>query len=137
MIEEKNPEDITARSCDMEGHAQKCVERCCELAHQTVDQPHKVFHTLCRRSPSKTRRYGHGGRVVRLGCGSRPFFFCQKKKEHRSVTTKILLPDMFLRCDTKNRRSRNVDGYRFCATRRKKRDRALGLPNVAKNKHTI
>ena len=30
----------------------------------------------------------------------RGLFFCPQKM-HRSVTTKILLPDMFLRCDTK------------------------------------
>ena len=41
---------------------------------------------------------------------------------HRSVATKILLPDMFFRCDTKNIGNyENFDGYRFCATRRKKK----------------
>ena len=29
-------------SCDMEGHAQKCVERYCELANKTTQQLHKV-----------------------------------------------------------------------------------------------
>ena len=48
--------------------------------------------------------------------------FLGPKKMHRSVTTKLLLPDTFLRCDTiKRGKSRNVDGYFFfCATRRKK-----------------
>ena len=27
---------------DMEGHAKKCVERCCELAGKTTQQLHKV-----------------------------------------------------------------------------------------------
>ena len=40
--DEENPEDITARSYGMEGHAEKCVERFCELAYKTIDQLHKV-----------------------------------------------------------------------------------------------
>ena len=42
--EETNPNDITARSYHMQGHAQKCFERCCEWAqaHQTIDQLPKV-----------------------------------------------------------------------------------------------
>ena len=44
---DKNPKDITVWSYDMEGHAQKCVERNCELVHKTVDQfirfPHLVW----------------------------------------------------------------------------------------------
>ena len=51
-------------------------------------------------------------------CASRPFFWSQKM--HRSVTTNILLPHMFFRCDTKNRKSRNLTEIVFCATRRKK-----------------
>ena len=38
----KNLKDITARSHDMKGHAQKCVECFGELAHNTVDQLHEV-----------------------------------------------------------------------------------------------
>ena len=37
-IGEQNPKDIT----DTHGQAQKCVERCCELAHKMDDQLHKV-----------------------------------------------------------------------------------------------
>ena len=33
-----------AWSYDVEGHAQKCVERCCELAYKKVEQLHKVSH---------------------------------------------------------------------------------------------
>ena len=33
-----------AWSYDMEGHAEKCVERYCELANKKVDQLHKVSH---------------------------------------------------------------------------------------------
>ena len=43
---------------------------------------------------------------------------------HRSVTTKILLPDMFLRRDTRKRKKlRNVDGYRFFAIQDAKKGR--------------
>ena len=34
---------ISSRSCDMAGHAKKCVERNCELANKTTQQHHKVF----------------------------------------------------------------------------------------------
>ena len=33
---------ISAWSCDMEGHAKKCVERQCELANRTTQQLYKV-----------------------------------------------------------------------------------------------
>ena len=44
--EETNVKDVTARSYDMEGHAQKCVERCCKMAHKTVHQLHTRFPYL-------------------------------------------------------------------------------------------
>ena len=34
--------DISSWSYDMEGHAKKCVERCCELANKTTQQLYKV-----------------------------------------------------------------------------------------------
>ena len=40
--EETNPKDIRAWSCDMDDHAQKCVERFYEWARKTVDQLQKV-----------------------------------------------------------------------------------------------
>ena len=33
---------ISSWSYDMEGHAKKCVERYCELADKTAQQPHRV-----------------------------------------------------------------------------------------------
>ena len=33
---------VSSWSCDMEGHAKKCVARCCELANRTTQQLHKV-----------------------------------------------------------------------------------------------
>ena len=35
-------EIISSWSYDMEGHAKKCVERCCELANKTTQQLYKV-----------------------------------------------------------------------------------------------
>ena len=34
--------DMSSRSEDMEGHAKKCVERCCELANKTTQKLYKV-----------------------------------------------------------------------------------------------
>ena len=42
MNKEKSHAKAVAWSCDMEGHAKKCVERHCKLANQTVDQLFKV-----------------------------------------------------------------------------------------------
>ena len=39
---EKPHATTAAWSCDVEGHAQKCVERYCELANKKVEQLHKV-----------------------------------------------------------------------------------------------
>ena len=33
---------ISSWSYDMEGHAKKCVERCCELANKTTQQLYKI-----------------------------------------------------------------------------------------------
>ena len=35
-------ETISSRSCDMEGHAKKCVERYCELENKTTQPSYKV-----------------------------------------------------------------------------------------------
>ena len=35
-------ETISSWSCDMEGHAKKCVDRYCELANKTTQQLYKV-----------------------------------------------------------------------------------------------
>ena len=40
--EKLDAETISSWSCDMEGHAQKCVERYCELANKTTEQLYKV-----------------------------------------------------------------------------------------------
>ena len=41
-VPEKSDAKVYSWSCDMEGHAKKCVERCCELANKTTQQLHKV-----------------------------------------------------------------------------------------------
>ena len=43
---EKPHAETAAWSYDMEGHAQKCVERYCELANKKVEQLHKVSSPL-------------------------------------------------------------------------------------------
>ena len=45
---------VSSWSCDMEGHAQKCVERYCELAKKTTQQLYKVL-TPCIRWSSFQR----------------------------------------------------------------------------------
>ena len=35
-------ETISSGSCDVEVHAKKCVEKCCELANKTTQQLHTV-----------------------------------------------------------------------------------------------
>ena len=42
--EKKNPKDIAAGVTTWKGHARKCVESCCELAHKTIDQLQKIPH---------------------------------------------------------------------------------------------
>ena len=37
---------ISSWSCDMVGHAKKCVERCCELANKTIQQLY-IVSTPC------------------------------------------------------------------------------------------
>ena len=35
-------ENVTACSNDMAGHAQKCLERCCELGNKNIEQLYEV-----------------------------------------------------------------------------------------------
>ena len=41
-VSEKSDANISSCSCDMEGHAKKCVERYCQLASKTTEQLYKV-----------------------------------------------------------------------------------------------
>ena len=50
---DKRRAKTSAWSCDMEGHARKCVERYCELANKTTEQPHNVASPLFGGSPIK------------------------------------------------------------------------------------
>ena len=41
---------VTAWSCDMAGHPQKCVERYCELAYKNIDQLYKVSRPSSKKN---------------------------------------------------------------------------------------
>ena len=55
-IEATSKEGIIARSYDMQGHAQKGVERNCDLAHKTVDELCKSHHNLSGRSFNRANK---------------------------------------------------------------------------------
>ena len=77
-------------------------------------------NSLQRRGLEKIRAEGN----LRSGMCAAAFFFWSQNI-HCSMTTKILVLDMFFRCDTKKQRKlHNLTDVVFCATRRKKRDRA-------------
>ena len=87
-----------------------------------------------QRLGHRFRRDGKGKPMLRKGVGiwgrcghicrgdvRRGLFFWSQKM-HRSVTTKILLPDMFLRCDTKTSKITQFDGYRFLCDKTQKKE---------------
>ena len=39
---------VSSWSHDMEGHAKKCVERCCELANKSTQQTLQSIHSMHR-----------------------------------------------------------------------------------------
>ena len=41
-VSEKSDANVSSWSCDMEGHAKKCVGKYCELANKTTQPLHKV-----------------------------------------------------------------------------------------------
>ena len=41
-VSEKSDANISSWSCDLEGHAKKCVERYCDMASKTTQQLYKV-----------------------------------------------------------------------------------------------
>ena len=54
---EKSDAKISLRSCDMEGHAKKCVERYCGLANKTTQQLHKVATPCIDDHNSKKKKW--------------------------------------------------------------------------------
>ena len=64
-IDERSRKDMTSGSCDIQGHAQKCVQRYFALAHKTVVTTLQSLHTWSRRSSSKTRILGFCLRIIR------------------------------------------------------------------------
>ena len=56
-------ETISSWSCDMEGHAKKCVERKCEFANKTTEQTYKVA-TPCMDEHQLKRRKWISWRII-------------------------------------------------------------------------
>ena len=82
--QEQSPKYITAWSHDMEGHARKCIERCCELSRKTIAQ--QSFHIVFGRSPPETRRSGNCCRISRdLVSGSIDMLVFSKNWKTRST----------------------------------------------------
>ena len=67
-----------------------------------LDDPREVHYSAARHSFSIVL----SGKDVRRG-----LFLSPPKKKHRSVPTKILLPDTFLRCDTQKKKKKNKGNY--------------------------
>ena len=89
--------DISSWSCDMEGHAKKCVERYCELANKTSQQLYKVTTPCLDDHQFKEEELGSVGELskicsqivlkclylVRMG---RPYIVWSVNKLARAVT---------------------------------------------------
>ena len=58
-MSEKPHAIIVAWSYDMEGDARKCVERCCELANEKIEQLDKVSTTCLTTIISRKRNLNH------------------------------------------------------------------------------
>ena len=88
--QEQSPKYITAWSHDMEGHARKCIERCCELSRKTIAQ--RSFHIVFGRLPPETRRSGNCCRISRdLVSGSIDMLVFSKNWKTRSTLDSWLL----------------------------------------------
>ena len=58
--------NIFSWSCDMEGHAKKCVERCSELANKTTQQLHKVANPCFDDHQFKEEEMGSVGEMSKV-----------------------------------------------------------------------
>ena len=63
LYPEKSEANISSWSYDMEGHAKKCVERCCELANKSTQQLHKVATPTSINSKKKKKDVGELSKV--------------------------------------------------------------------------
>ena len=88
---------ISSWSHDMEGHAKKCVERCCELANKTTQQFYKVSTPCIDDHPFKEEELKSVGelskvcsqivlRCLYLAHTGRPDIQCSVNKLARSIT---------------------------------------------------
>ena len=59
---------ISSWSCDMEGHAKKCVERYCELANKTTEQLYKVSTPCFDDHPFKEEELKSVGELSKICC---------------------------------------------------------------------
>ena len=59
---------VSSWSCDMEGHAKKCVERYCELANKSTQQPHKVATPCFDDHQFKEEEIGSVGEIIKSMC---------------------------------------------------------------------
>ena len=63
---EKLDANISTWSCDMEGHAKKCAERCCELAIKTTQQLYKVSTPCLDDHQFKEEELGSVGELSKV-----------------------------------------------------------------------
>ena len=59
-------ENISPRSCNMEDHAEKCVERYCELVNKTTQQLHKVVTPCLDDHQFKEEELGSFGELSKV-----------------------------------------------------------------------
>ena len=78
---------ISSWSCDMEGHAKKCVERYCELANKTTQQLYKVSTPCIDDHHFKEEEMNLVGELSQV-CSEmgRPDILCSVNKLARSIT---------------------------------------------------
>ena len=62
----KSDAHISSWSNDMEGHAKKCVERCCELANKTTQQLYKVATPYIDDHHFKEEEMGSDGELSKV-----------------------------------------------------------------------
>ena len=96
-VSEKSDANISSWSCDMEGHAKKCVERYCGLANKTTQQLHNVATPCLDDHQYKEEEMGSVGdlstvcsqivpKCLDLARIGRPDIFWSVNKHARAVT---------------------------------------------------
>ena len=94
-----SPHVQTATSSDMEGHAKKCVETCCELAknQKTTQQLHNVSTPCLDHHPFKEEELASGRRIVKslLTNCSEFFILGTYWKHHRETAAEAHLGSCF------------------------------------------